>query len=213
MIALIDYGMGNIHSVTKALEKAGGTVRRVTEPEQFTGCDRIVFPGVGAFRDCVATLRARGLDRALQDAAHAGTPILGICLGMQVMMTRSHEFGTHDGLNLIDGEVVPFPADLPKQGYKIPHMGWNDIAPTASKHPVISAVAGRQLYFVHSYHCAPKHDETTLAHCEHGGTRFAAAIGRDNLIGVQFHPEKSQQAGLDLLRAFLDWNPTGALNP
>jgi len=206
MIALIDYGMGNIHSVTKALEHVGGQVKRVQTPEDFAGCDRIVFPGVGAFRDCMATLQARKLDVALQQAADASMPMLGICLGMQALMQRSHEFGACAGLAMIEGEVVPFPKELPDRGYKIPHMGWNNITMT-SNHPVLSAVNGRQLYFVHSYYAVAQHGRHTLATSEHGGISFAAAVGRDNLLGVQFHPEKSQQAGLDLLAAFLNWQP------
>ncbi|MDQ6950687.1 MAG: imidazole glycerol phosphate synthase subunit HisH [Mariprofundales bacterium] len=207
MIALIDYGMGNIHSVTKALEHVGGRVKRVRQATDLVGCTRIVFPGVGAFRDCMATLRERALDGALHQAVAAGTPLLGICLGMQALLTRSYEFGCFDGLDLIAGEVVPFPPDLPAAGHKIPHMGWNDVVIADPLHPVLSAIDHRQLYFVHSYYCQPQHLAHTLAESEHGGVRFAAAIGRDNLLGVQFHPEKSQQAGLDLLHAFLRWNP------
>ena len=204
MIGLIDYGMGNIHSVTKALEHVGGTVKRVTTPAELAACARIVFPGVGAFRDCMATLRARKLDTALHQAAADGTPMLGICLGMQALMEHSQEFGSHQGLALIAGSVKPFPAELPARGYKIPHMGWNSITMT-SDHPVLAAVDDRQLYFVHSYFVQAGNPADTLATSEHGGMRFAAAVGRDNLLGVQFHPEKSQQAGLDLLAAFLRW--------
>ncbi len=206
MIGLIDYGMGNIHSVTKALEHVGGKVRRVTSPAMLAGCTRIVFPGVGAFGDCMATLREQGLAAALRQAAADGTPILGICLGMQALMEHSQEFGSHQGLALIDGSVEPFPAELPAQGYKIPHMGWNDITMT-SDHPVLAAVDGRQLYFVHSYFVRAGNPADTLATSEHGGVCFAAAVGCDNLLGVQFHPEKSQRAGLDLLAAFVDWEP------
>jgi len=204
MIGLIDYGMGNIHSVTKALEHVGGRVKRVEYSDDLLGCARVVFPGVGAFRDCMATLTTRKLNVGLQEALQYGTPMLGICLGMQALMACSYEFGNHQGLAMIEGEVVPFPADLPEQGYKIPHMGWNDIVPT-SDHPVLSAVGDRQLYFVHSYFVAPSNQAHTLATSEHGGVTFAAAVGRDNLLGVQFHPEKSQQAGLDMLEAFLHW--------
>jgi len=202
MTGLIDYGMGNIHSVTKALQHVGGAVKLVQSPDELRGCDRIVFPGVGAFRDCMATLHARKLDLALQQAVNNGVPMLGICLGMQALMQCSHEFGRHQGLAMIEGEVVPFPADLPNQGYKIPHMGWNSITLTAD-HPVLSAVSGRQLYFVHSLFVTAKDKKQMLATSEHGGISFAAAVGYDNLLGVQFHPEKSQQAGLDLLEAFL----------
>ncbi len=208
MIALVDYGMGNLHSVAKALERVGGRVRLVRAPEELKGCARIVLPGVGAFRDCMRTLAARGLDVAIVERIGAGAPFLGICLGMQALMDASLEFGRHAGLGLIAGEVRPFPADHPERGFKIPHMGWNDAQPaTDAPHPVLAALAGRQVYYVHSYCCAPKHPAHTLAECDYGGQRFAAAIGRDNLIGVQFHPEKSQRAGLALLEAFLAWQP------
>ncbi len=206
MIALIDYGMGNLHSVAKALERVGGRVRLVRTPEELTGCARIVMPGVGAFRDCMAALRVTGLDVALSERLDAGTPFLGICLGMQALMTRSFEFGKHRGLNRIAGDVVPFPEDFPARGCKIPHMGWNDAEATVA-HPVLEPLAGRQVYYVHSFYCAPENKANTLAVCEYGDVRFAAAIGCDNMIGVQFHPEKSQQAGLALLEAFLAWKP------
>ncbi|MDX8408417.1 MAG: imidazole glycerol phosphate synthase subunit HisH [Mariprofundales bacterium] len=207
MIGLIDYGMGNIHSVTKALEHVGGRVQHVATAADLTECSRIVFPGVGAFRDCMATLKARQMDAALLCAVGDGLPVLGICLGMQAMMGLSHEFGRFEGLGLIDGEVVPFPSHLPAAGHKVPHMGWNDAVLTEPPHPVLAAIGERQLYFVHSYYCQPKDRAHTLAVTEHGGVRFAAAIGRDNLLGVQFHPEKSQQAGLDMLAAFRHWTP------
>ncbi len=208
MIALIDYGMGNLHSVAKALERVGGRVRLVRKPEELKGCARIVLPGVGAFRDCMAALKATGMDNALAERARAGAPMLGICLGMQAMMSRSFEFGEYRGFDLITGDVVPFPEDFPARGCKIPHMGWNDaLLPDARPHPVLAALAGRQVYYVHSYYCAPENPAHALAECDYGGVRFAAAIGRDNLLGVQFHPEKSQRAGLAMLEAFLNWRP------
>jgi len=208
LIALIDYGMGNLHSVAKALERVGGRVRAVRGPEEIAAADRIVMPGVGAFRDCMATLTARGLDAAIVERIEVGVPFLGICLGMQALMNASLEFGRHEGLGLITGEVRPFPADHPKRGFKIPHMGWNDAQPTDEvPHPVLAHLDGRQVYYVHSYHCAPENPAHVLAECNYGGLRFAAAIGRENLIGVQFHPEKSQRAGLALLEAFLAWKP------
>ncbi len=206
-VALIDYGMGNLHSVAKALERVGGRVRLAKTPEDMDGCARIVLPGVGAFRDCMAALKASGMDEALTGRARSGAPMLGICLGMQAMMSRSFEFGEHRGLGLIAGDVVPFPGDFPARGCKIPHMGWNDVAPREPAHPVLAPLAGRQVYYVHSYYCAPEDEAHALAACDYGGVRFAAVIGRDNLIGVQFHPEKSQLAGLALLEAFLAWKP------
>ena len=207
MIALIDYGMGNLHSVAKALERVGGKVRLARSPEEIASADRIVMPGVGAFRDCMARLRKTGMDVAVCERMHQGVPYLGICLGMQALMQRSFEYGEHTGLGLIAGDVVPFPEDLPSHGCKIPHMGWNDVLLPEDAHPVLAPLGDRQCYFVHSYYCQPADEASTLAHCEYGSVRFASAVGRDNFIGVQFHPEKSQRAGLALLHAFLQWRP------
>ena len=209
MIGLIDYGMGNMHSIAKALEHAGGEVQWVKTPRQLQQVERIVLPGVGAFRDCIHTLHERGLAQALIDRIQHGTPFLGICLGMQVLMDLSHEFGEHQGLGLIPGQVRPFPASHPARGYKIPHMGWNDVILPADgePHPVLAPLRERQVYYVHSYYCAPQQEAHLLAACAYGDHRFAAAIGRDNIIAVQFHPEKSQRAGLAMLNAFIEWNP------
>lgn len=207
-IALIDYGMGNMHSIAKALEHAGGRVHRVEHPEQLAGCARIVLPGVGAFRDCMRSLRGSGMAEALCQCLNEGTPFLGICLGMQALMDESHEFGRHAGLGLIPGTVEPFPADFPDRGCKIPHMGWNDVLlPEDHAHPVLAPLVGQQVYYVHSYYCRPRLLAHELAACVYGDVRFSAAIGRDNIIGVQFHPEKSQRAGLAMLQAFIEWMP------
>jgi len=209
LIGLIDYGMGNMHSIAKALEHAGGRVRRVVHAEQLTGCARLVLPGVGAFRDCMQALRATGMDQALRAELANGVPLLGICLGMQAMLDQSHEFGCHAGLGLIPGTVEPFPDELPARGCKIPHMGWNDVLlPAQAVHPVLAPLQGQQVYYVHSYYCRPHEPGHCLAQCEYGGVTFAAAIGRDNIIGVQFHPEKSQRAGLAMLHAFIEWKPS-----
>jgi len=207
MIGLIDYGMGNLHSVAKALERAGGRVRFVRTPEEIKDCGRIVLPGVGAFRDCIGTLRKSGMDEALREGIDAGASYLGICLGMQVLMDRSFELGEYGGLEIIPGDVVRFPDRFPAKGLKIPHMGWNTVLLPDNPHPVLAPLAGRQCYFVHSYYCVPHHARHVLAHCDYGDIRFACAIGRDNVISVQFHPEKSQAAGLALLESFLQWNP------
>ncbi|MDQ7011750.1 MAG: imidazole glycerol phosphate synthase subunit HisH [Mariprofundaceae bacterium] len=210
MIALIDYGMGNLHSVAKALERAGGSdIRPVRTPENMADASRIVLPGVGAFRDCIDALKKSGLDTAIREKIEAGTPYLGICLGMQVLMDVSLEFGRHQGLGLIPGTVRPFPESHPERGFKIPHMGWNDVVISSDRppHPVLAPLAGRQAYYVHSYYCAPENPAHLLAACSYGDYPFAAAIGRDNMVGVQFHPEKSQRAGLAMLEAFLQWQP------
>lgn len=208
-IALVNYGMGNLHSVGKALEKAGGNVRLVENPESLVDVERIVLPGVGAFRDCAGALSRTGLDEALIERINAGTPYLGICLGMQVLMETSFEFGRHNGLGLIPGIVKAFPASHPEKGFKIPHMGWNNVVLSSElePHPVLAPLIGNQAYYVHSYVCVPSEHKHILAACSYGAYPFAAAIGRENIVGVQFHPEKSQRAGLALLEAFVHWNP------
>ncbi|MDQ6987423.1 MAG: imidazole glycerol phosphate synthase subunit HisH [Mariprofundaceae bacterium] len=209
MIALIDYGMGNLHSVGKALEKAGGKVALVKDADALDDFSRIVLPGVGAFRDCANALSQTGMDEAIKTRITAGIPFLGICLGMQVLMDVSFEFGQYKGLGLIPGSVKTFPQSHPERGFKIPHMGWNDVILSSDKtpHPVLVPLAGQQVYFVHSYYCAPQNPAHIQAACSYGDYPFAAAIGRDNMIGVQFHPEKSQKTGLMLLEAFLRWKP------
>jgi glutamine amidotransferase len=201
--------MGNLHSVGKALEKAGGRVRLVDSPEGLAKAERIVLPGVGAFRDCAGTLARTGLGAAIVERINDGIPFLGICLGMQVLMDASFEFGRHQGLGLIPGSVKAFPATHPDEGFKIPHMGWNDVvlASEIEPHPVLVPLVGQQAYFVHSYVCVPSEPKHILAACSYGAYPFAAAIGRDNIVGVQFHPEKSQRAGLALLEAFIRWQP------
>jgi len=209
MIGLIDYGMGNLHSVAKALEKVGGEVALVKQADAIEQYDKIVLPGVGAFRDCMATLKDTGMADAIKDTVAKGTPFLGICLGMQVLMTRSYEFGIHAGLNLIEGEVKPFPEDHVQRGFKIPHMGWNDVVlPQGTPHPVLQGIEqGDQVYYVHSYYCAPRNPDDLLAACSYGDFPFASVIGRDNVLGMQFHPEKSQKVGMTLLQGFINWKP------
>jgi len=209
MIGLINYGMGNLHSVAKALEKVGGEVELVSDADALKNYDRIVLPGVGAFRDCIGALKASGMDVAIKAEVAAGKPFLGICLGMQVLMDSSFEFGRYQGLGLIPGAVKAFPEDHAERGFKIPHMGWNDVIFSSEKaiHPVLAPLVGKQVYYVHSYCCMPENPEHLLAACSYGDFPFAAAIGYDNVVAVQFHPEKSQSAGLALMEAFLQWNP------
>jgi len=208
MIGLIDYGMGNLHSVAKALEKVGGQVELVKDADDLAKYERIVLPGVGAFRDCMAALRDSGLDQAIKETVAKGTPMLGICLGMQAMLTRSYEFGIHAGLNMIEGEVKPFPESHVDRGFKIPHMGWNDIVlPQSESHVVLKGLNQQQVYYVHSYYCAPRNPDHLLGACSYGDFPFASVIGRNNILGMQFHPEKSQKAGLTLLKGFVEWQP------
>ena len=210
--AIIDYGSGNLRSAAKAFERAAaengvvGAIIVTSRPEEVAAAERIVLPGVGAFADCRRGLAAvAGLEAALEEAVIArGRPFLGICVGMQLLAERGREFETVDGLGWIRGEVVAIePAD---PGLKIPHLGWNELLPRA-RHPVLEGLpAGTHAYFVHSYHFRPSASADLLAETDYGGM-LAAAIGRDNLIGTQFHPEKSQMAGLRLIANFLRWRP------
>ncbi len=199
-IALIDYGAGNLHSVANALKAAGAGTVEVTASAAVVACaDRIVLPGVGAFGACAAALRALpGMTEALTvRVIGGGVPFLGICVGMQLMATRGHEFGTHFGLGWISGDVARIePSDTDA---KIPHMGWNDVVP-AAPHPLIEP---GEAYFLHSYAFSGSDVVATTAH----GGPVAAAIGRANMLGVQFHPEKSQRYGLALLERFIKWRP------
>ena len=208
-VALIDYGMGNLHSVAKALEKVGVDVDWVKDAEKLGNYERMVLPGVGAFRDCMSALKATGLDEAITEQLAQGMPFLGICLGMQALMTRSYEFGSYQGLDLIAGEVKAFPETHPDRGFKIPHMGWNDVvfAKDQAIHPVLAPLQNQQVYYVHSFYCAPENPEHILAASSYGDWPFACGIGRDNIVAVQFHPEKSQKAGLTMLDAFVKWKP------
>ena len=197
-LALIDYGAGNLHSVANALKAAGATDVRVTADAAVVAkADRIVLPGVGAFGACAAALRAvPGMVKALeQRVRREGVPFLGICVGMQLMADAGEEHGVHAGLGWMRGTVRQLAP--PETSAKVPHMGWNDVVPTAP-HPMITP---GEAYFLHSY---AFDGDDVLATTEHGGA-VTAAIGRDNLLGVQFHPEKSQRYGLALLERFLAW--------
>lgn len=199
-VALIDYGAGNLQSVRNALRAAGAENIVVTaDPDAVRGADRIVLPGVGAFAHCMGSLSAiDGMVDALGEATGPrATPFLGICVGMQLMAEAGEEHGTHAGLSWVKGRVRMM--DAADARIKIPHMGWNDIVP-ARAHPLIEA---GEAYFLHSFAYV---GEDVTATTEHGGT-VVAAIGRDNRIGVQFHPEKSQKYGLKFLSRFLEWRP------
>lgn len=212
-VAVIDYGSGNLRSAAKALERAAADVRpglrvAVTDNHRAVAeASHIVLPGVGAFGDCRQGLDAvPGMVAALAKAViEKGRPMLGICVGMQLLAARGLEHGVHEGLGWIPGEVTaidPGPARLP-----VPHMGWNNLVGLRGSHPVLRGIdEGTHMYFVHSYRFVPKDAATLLAEV-HYGARLAAVVGRDNIVGTQFHPEKSQAAGLKLLRNFLDWRP------
>ena len=214
LIAIIDYGSGNLRSAEKAMARAvrdGGLGHEVvvtSEADVVRGAERIVLPGVGAFADCMEGLRAvPGMVEVLSEAVRKrGVPFLGICVGMQLMATRGLEHGAHKGLDWIAGDVVrmtPLDASL-----KIPHMGWNTLR-ALSVHPVIAHIGGLadpHAYFVHSYCLRAANAGDVLAETDYGGA-FAAVVGRENMIGTQFHPEKSQAVGLQLLQNFVRWRP------
>jgi glutamine amidotransferase len=211
-IAVIDYGSGNLRSAAKACERAAadsGLVEAVvvtSRPEEVAAAERIVLPGQGAFADCRRGVAAvPGLEEALREAVIGrGRPFLGICVGMQLMAERGREFETVDGFGWIGGEVVAIEPDDPS--LKIPHMGWNELTPR-SDHPVLAGLpSGTHAYFVHSFELRPADPANILAETDYGGP-IVAAVGRDNLIGTQFHPDKSQMAGLRLIANFLRWRP------
>jgi len=209
--ALIDYGSGNIASAAKALSRAaaetsGHDIIVTADPDMVRKSERIILPGVGAFADCMRGLGAvPGMIEALNESViRNGKPILGICVGMQLMATAGREFGVHNGLNWIGGDVIPLsPAD---PALKIPHMGWNEID-LVRNHPVFAGLdESANAYFVHSFEMKPVTAAHLLATTDYGGA-VTAAIGRDNIVGTQFHPEKSQAVGLKILGNFLGWTP------
>ena len=197
MIAVIDYGMGNLRSVSKAFERLGFAVNVTRDPRKIADASHVVLPGVGAFPDCMRNLEEMGLIDPVHRALSSGKPFLGICLGLQLLFTESEEFGLHKGLGWIRGRVVRFPDD----GLKIPHMGWNTLEirkPT----PVLQGLpTDAMVYFVHSYYGAPE-DPAVIATTTEYGQRFASSIAVGNVFACQFHPEKSQAVGLRLLRNF-----------
>jgi len=212
LLALIDYGSGNLRSAAKAFERAAreaGTDDRVlvtSSPAEVAAADRIVLPGVGAFADCRAGLYAvPGMVDTLQrEVIERGKPFLGICVGMQLMATRGVEYGIHAGLDWIAGDVVRIEPGT--DHLKIPHMGWNELT-DLKPHALLAGIAPRaHAYFVHSYQLAASKPETVLALTDYGGP-ITAIVGRDNLAGTQFHPEKSQATGLRLIANFLRWHP------
>jgi len=199
-IIMIDYGAGNIRSVQKAFEHIGAKVTLTEEPDMVLGARKLVLPGVGAFGSGLTALRARHLDSAIIRAANQGTPLLGICLGMQFLFDQSDEMGLHDGLGLISGHVTRF--NLADKGLKVPHMGWNQIE-SKRDHPLLNGVPdGSHAYFVHSYYCVADDDRDVITQTEFGHP-FASCVARGNIFGIQFHPEKSQLRGLQILRNFV----------
>jgi glutamine amidotransferase len=213
-VAIIDYGSGNLRSAAKAFERSVRALRSeievnvTSDPDAVRKADRIVLPGVGAFEDCMNGLLAvRGMRAAMEERVlKGGVPFLGICVGMQLMATEGHEKGVFAGLNCIMGPVVRLE---PRGGLKVPHMGWNTLRFT-QPHPLLANIpdgeAGLHAYFVHSNHLAPTDDRQLFAVADYG-QEVTACVGRDNLFGTQFHPEKSQTLGLTLIENFLEWTP------
>jgi glutamine amidotransferase len=198
MIKIVDYGMGNLRSVQKAFEKIGADAQVVSSAADLAGAEKLVLPGVGAFRDAIAELKRTGLDRPVREHIAADKPFLGICLGLQLLFDVSYEDGQWEGLGVLRGKVVRFgdQTDL-----KIPHMGWNSLEFARPARIFEGVPEGSSVYFVHSYYVVPE-DESVIAACTEHGTRFVSAVAKNNLFATQFHPEKSQSVGLRLLTNF-----------
>ncbi|MGH7168892.1 MAG: imidazole glycerol phosphate synthase subunit HisH [Gemmataceae bacterium] len=200
-ILIIDYGMANLRSVQKAFEKVGHAAIISGDANRLAEADKIVLPGVGAFRDAIAKLHEAGLTTPLIEHLRAGKPFFGICLGLQLLFTTSHEDGRHTGLNYFPGEVVRFP-DVP--GLKVPHMGWNQLRVRKPAPPLAGLPAEASVYFVHSYYVAPRDPSLTATETDYP-TPFTSAIWHNKVFATQFHPEKSQRVGLEMLRRFAEW--------
>lgn len=200
MITIVDYGMGNLRSVQKAFEKIGAEAAIADHPMAIANAKRLVLPGVGAFRDAIAELRRKDLVEPVKDHVAAGKPFLGICLGLQLLFDVSFEGGEHEGLGILRGQVERFPED---SGLKVPHMGWNRLR-RAGRQPGLAGIPDdAHFYFVHSYHVVPEDDEVVAARTDYI-LPFVSAVSRDNLFAAQFHPEKSQTHGMQLLRNFAE---------
>jgi glutamine amidotransferase len=208
-VAVIDYGMGNLLSVRRGLEHCGAVVNVTADSDVILSASRVVLPGVGAFADGMAELSRSGLGAVVREVSERGTPLLGICLGMQMLLDESQEFGTIKGLGLIPGEVIPVPSiGSNGQAQKIPHIGWNALVLPEGRvgwegSLLQDAKVGDAVYFVHSYMASPKNSSHQIAECIYGGIPVSAVIACGNVFGCQFHPEKSGEIGLNILRRFL----------
>ncbi|MDX1531402.1 MAG: imidazole glycerol phosphate synthase subunit HisH [Rhodothermales bacterium] len=209
MLLLVDYGIGNLRSLEKAFQAVGAAPVRSGDPADVPRADRVVLPGVGAFGACAAELKRRGLWEPVKAAAGSGVPLLGVCVGMQLLFEAGEEHGEHGGLGLLPGRVVRFPhTDGAGEPLTVPHMGWNTVRFTRP-HPLRAGLDdGAHFYFVHSYHAEPARASDVLGAADYGEA-FPAVVQRGNVMGVQFHPEKSQAAGLKLLRNFADPDANG----
>ena len=225
MIAIIDYGMGNLRSVQKAFETVGHRAIVTRDPRAIADANRVVLPGVGAFADCMANLEQYGLVEPIRKTIESGKPFLGICLGLQLLFTESEEFGVHKGLGVLPGRVKKFPRGpapdrVPVPGLrkgqapaepepvprlKVPHMGWNGVAVQRAAPPLKGVASGEHFYFVHSYYVEPE-DRSVVATVTDYGVPFVSSVWRDNIFACQFHPEKSQAAGLRIVKNFGEWS-------
>jgi imidazole glycerol-phosphate synthase subunit HisH len=208
-VAVIDYGLGNLLSVRRGLEHCGATVVVTSDPDIILSAPRVVLPGVGAFAHGMTELNSRGLDTIVHKVVAQGSVLLGICLGMQMLLDESEEFGKTEGLGLISGRIVPIPSNtINGFSHKIPHIGWNNLVLHQGfgnwKDSLLHEVnLGESVYFVHSFMAVPNNPKHRIADCIYGGVSISATIGRDNIYGCQFHPEKSGEVGLKVLRRFL----------
>ena len=201
MVAVIDYGVGNLFSLCSSLERIGIDAQVTSDPERIRCADKLILPGVGAFADAAAKLRISGLDRVIREQAAQGKDIMGICLGMQLLFEKSYEFGEHAGLGLLKGSVIPMEGTIPAH-LKIPHIGWNALSFSRESKLLRYIREGDCVYFVHSFYVDPG-AESVVATAEYGA-QVTAAVQKDNVMGCQFHPEKSGEVGLRILRAFCE---------
>jgi glutamine amidotransferase len=201
-IVIVDYGMANLRSVQKAFEKVGCAAVISGDPNLVAEADKVVLPGVGAFRDAIARLHEADLAAPILAHIRSGKPFFGVCLGLQLLFTGSHEDGVYRGLDYFPGDVVRFKA-VP--GLKVPHMGWNQLRVRRPAPPLEGFPDGGSVYFVHSYYAAPRDDSLVAAETDYP-TPFPSAVWRDNVFATQFHPEKSQRVGLEMLRRFAEWH-------
>jgi glutamine amidotransferase len=200
MIAIIDYGMGNLRSVQKGFERMGHEAVVTSDAKAILSASKVVLPGVGAFPDCMRNLREYGLIEAVQQSIQSGKPFLGICLGLQLLFTESEEFGISKGLDIIKGRVIRFKGPA-FDTLKVPHMGWNSVS-IKRRPPALQDIPDRShVYFVHSFHVVPE-DKNVIATTTDYGMEFVSSIWKDNVLAVQFHPEKSQELGLSILKRF-----------
>ncbi len=202
MIAILDYGVGNLFSLVSSLKMIGADAVVTSDPEVIRRAEKLILPGVGAFADAAEKLRQSGLDEVLRAEAARGKDVMGICLGMQLLFEKSFEYGEHEGLGLLRGEVVPMEGSIP-EGLKIPHIGWNALRFERRDHRLLKYInEGDCVYFVHSFY-ATSCEDSLVASAEYG-KELTAMVGRDNVMGCQFHPEKSGKVGLSILRAFCE---------